>query len=45
MEMGEWNAAIAAASEAVRLKPDPRLARNNLAYARQKKKLAAGKNQ
>jgi hypothetical protein len=40
MDMGEWDAAIAAAGEAVRLQPDFQLARNNLAAAEQQKKLA-----
>jgi hypothetical protein len=37
----EWDAAIAAAREAVRLKPDFQLAKNNLAYSEQQK-LAQG---
>jgi tetratricopeptide (TPR) repeat protein len=35
--MGRWDEAIAAAQEAIRLKPDFQLARNNLAYASSQK--------
>ena len=35
--MGEWDAGIAAADEALRLNPSLSIARSNLAYARQQK--------
>jgi hypothetical protein len=42
--MRRWDEAIEAAKEAVRLKPEFQLARNNLAYATQQKSLLAAKN-
>jgi hypothetical protein len=41
--MGRWDEAIEAAREALRLKPDFQLARNNLAWSESQKVLAAGK--
>jgi hypothetical protein len=38
--LAQWDAGIAAAEAAIRLKPDFALARNNLAYAMQQKQRA-----
>jgi tetratricopeptide (TPR) repeat protein len=35
--LGEWDQAIAAAQQAIRLRPDFQLARNNLAWSQQQK--------
>ncbi len=40
--LGLWDEAIAAAGQAVRLKPDFRLARKNLHYSQKQKKLKDG---
>jgi hypothetical protein len=37
--MGDWDKAIAAAQQALRIRPDFVLARNNLAYSQAQKKL------
>ena len=42
-DLHEWEAAIAAAREAVRLRPDFQLAKNNLAYSEEQKRLSEKK--